>query len=85
MSENPGGVRPEPDAALAGADHSHGPVPSFEWILEGVTDTVVPHLKTIAPILKWNEQHFHVSSVRQEDPDLPERNEMQVVTIKSTV
>jgi len=72
MSENPSGVRPEPDAALGGADHLHGPVPSFEWILEGETDTVVPHLKTIAPILKWNEEHFHVSSVRQEDPHLPE-------------
>ena len=52
-------------------DDLHGPVPSFEWILEGETEIVVPHLKTIAPILKWNDAHFHVSTVSQEDADLP--------------
>lgn len=73
MSENPQGiVPPDRHTASDGVDHLHGPVPSFEWVLEGVTETVVPHLKTIAPILKWNEEHFHVSTVSQEDPHLPE-------------
>lgn len=51
--------------------HGHGPAPSFEWILEGERDIVVPHLKAIAPLLQWNEEHFHVSTSRGEDPDLP--------------
>ncbi len=72
MSESPQGVDPPNPAAADGVAHLHGPIPSFEWILEGMAETVVPHLKTIAPILKWNEEHFHVSTLRQEDPQLPE-------------
>lgn len=51
--------------------HAHGPAPSFEWILEGEREIVLPHLKAIAPLLQWNEEHFHVSTSQSEDPDVP--------------
>jgi len=53
-------------------DHLHGPYPSFEWVLEGGRDIVLPHLKSMAPLLKWKEEHFHVTSNKPEDEDLPE-------------
>ena len=54
------------------SDHDHGPSPSFEWILDGKRDTVLPHLKTIAPTLQWQDQHFHVRDVEPRAEDWPE-------------
>ena len=48
--------------------HSHGPTPSYEWILEGEPEIVVPHLKEWGPVLHLNEKHFDiVAAPRVED------------------
>lgn len=54
------------------SDHDHGPSPSFEWILNGKRDTVLPHLKTIAPTMQWQDRHFHVRDVAPRAEDWPE-------------
>jgi len=67
---------PFPDTAAeptAAEDlHSHGPSPSFEWVLEGDRDMVLPHLKTIAPSMTWESEHFHVCDVESRGDDWPE-------------
>ena len=54
-----------------GPAHRHGPQPSYEWMIEGDQEMVVPHLKAIAPTLSWKDEHFHVSDVDPVDAGLP--------------
>jgi hypothetical protein len=61
-----------PEAPADDAPHSHGPRPSFEWVLEGDREMVLPHLKTIAPAMTWETKHFHVRDIEPHDEDWPE-------------
>lgn len=51
--------------------HDHGPLPSYEWILQGDRLTVIPHLKTLAPTLSLDGGHFDVGELDRRDQDLP--------------
>ena len=51
--------------------HRHGPQPSYEWVIEGDQEMVVPHLTAIAPTLTWKEEHFHVNDVEPVDAGMP--------------
>lgn len=62
----------DPQPQRAGSEHTHGPVASYESVLEGSRDTILPHLKAIAPALVWNETHFHVGEMVPADKDRPE-------------
>ncbi len=67
---------PTDDAVTGGAvtddGHSHGPQPSFEWILQGERQIVLPHLKSIAPTLTWEDQHFHIREMDAVDEHSPD-------------
>lgn len=82
MAEADRSRRSAPEAPLAPggtpAEHDHGPVPSYEWILDGESRIVLPHLKTIAPTLTWNGEHFHVNGIEAADADLPERFQIEL-------
>lgn len=65
---DPGIAHTSPDAS---EHHAHGPVPSVEWILQGKQDAIIPHLKTIAPTLGLDDEHFHVSELEQSERDVP--------------
>lgn len=64
------------DAVTGGGDrddgHSHGPQPSFEWILQGERQIVLPHLKSIAPALTWEDEHFHIREMDAVDEHSPD-------------
>ena len=60
------------ELAVDEEQHSHGPSPSFEWVLEGNREMVLPHLKTIAPSMTWESEHFHVCDVESRGEDWPE-------------
>ena len=60
------------DPVLDDEQHSHGPSPSFEWVLEGDREMVLPHLKTIAPSMTWESEHFHIRDVEPRSEDWPE-------------
>ena len=63
----------EPNAEPAtDAEHAHGPFPSFEWILEGKRETVLPHLTSIAPQLTFEDEHFHATKNEAQDEYAPE-------------
>ncbi len=57
--------------APAHAPHEHGPVPSLEWVLQGDQLTVTPHLRTLAPTLTLNGQHFDITEVDRLEERLP--------------
>jgi hypothetical protein len=63
---------PVTELADEGDQHSHGPSPSFEWVLEGDREMVLPHLKTIAPSMTWETEHFHVRDIEPRSEDWPE-------------
>ena len=68
-----------PTADAAGADdHQHGPQPSYEWIIEGDQEMVVPHLTAIAPTLTWKEEHFHVCDVEPIDVGMPALKQVEL-------
>lgn len=58
--------------AVTGDGHSHGPQPSFEWILQGERRIVLPHLKSIAPTLTWEDEHFHIREMDAVDEHSPD-------------
>lgn len=58
--------------------HQHGPQPSFEWMIEGDQEMVIPHLKAIAPTLIWEDEHFHVQDVDPVDADLPALRQIEL-------
>lgn len=64
------------DAPREGAERHdarlHGPFPSYEWVLEGGREIILPHLQALAPALAWNREHFHVTATPRADADLPE-------------
>lgn len=53
----------DPQPPRARSEHTHGPVASYESMVEGSREIVLPHLKAIAPVLTWNETHFHVGEM----------------------
>ncbi len=72
---------PQPEPTQDNADgpaHDHGPTPSFEWILEGDREIIVPHLRTIAPSLIWENEHFHVCDPARAGEGLPEMFQVQL-------
>lgn len=58
-------------SSAADADQ-HMPFPTFEWVLQGSCDLVVPHLTLTAPQLVWNDEHFHVCATSADDEHEPQ-------------
>ena len=69
---------PPPPPPSRDPAHSHGPRPSFEWILDGDREVVLPHLRAIGPALTLGEDHFHVAPVSPVDPVLPDLFEVRL-------
>ena len=68
---------PSVQAAVDDA-HQHGPQPSYEWMIEGDQEMVIPHLKALAPTLIWKDEHFHVQDVDPVDADLPALRQIEL-------
>ena len=58
--------------------HDHGPVPSYEWMLEGEQALVLPHLKAVAPTLGWKGEHFHVAALAPREAGMPVLHQLQL-------
>ena len=67
-----------PDPTGSEDEHGHGPRPSFEWILEGRTETVLPHLLSIAPLLQWKDEHFHATGLEPSAEFLPQMFQIEL-------
>lgn len=51
--------------------HDHGPVPSYEWVVNGDCSIVLPHLRTFAPTLAFDGRHFDIAEMDREAQQLP--------------
>ncbi len=56
----------------ATSEHQHMPFPTFEWVLHGSCELVVPHLTMTAPQLMWKDEHFHVCPIAATDEHEPQ-------------